>query len=122
LAGWKIKLAGAAVAYHDRTVSRAGDSLWQIIKNRTGKKRKIKIWSYRGQWVIVLKYSRLDLSLKTKFLLWWYQFEILAFTLLFEQYLLKELIGVWRLRRPIKLRGEQLKIRLDIGELEKLMR
>ena len=121
LAGWKIKLAGAAVAYHDRTASRAGDSMWRIIKNRTGKKRKIKIWSFRGQWVIVLKYSRLAFSLKTKFYIWWYQFEITVFTILFEQYLLKELIEIWKIKKRIGRRREQLKIRVDMSEIEKLL-
>lgn len=120
LAGWKIKLAGAAIVYHDRTASRVGDSMWRIIKNRTGKKRKIKIWSFRGQWIIVLKYSQLAFSLKTKFYIWWYQFEILAFTILFEQYLLQELIGIWKIKELIRRRKKQLKIRIDLGEVEKL--
>lgn len=120
LAGWKIKLAGAAVIYHDRTASRVGDSMWQIIKNRTGKKRQIKIWSFWGQWVIVLKYSQLAFSLKTKFYIWWYQLEILAFTILFEQYLLKELIKIWKARKQIRRRKQQLKVRIDIRDMEKL--
>ncbi|MFH1233532.1 MAG: glycosyltransferase family 2 protein [Patescibacteria group bacterium] len=120
LAGWNIKLASAAVAYHDRTASRVGDSMRQIIKNRTGKKRKIKIWSFQGQWILVLKYSWLNFSLKTKFNIWWYQFKILAFTILFEQYLLKELVGIWKIKKLIKKRKEQLKIRINISEIEKL--
>jgi len=120
LAGWKIKLADDAIVYHDRTASRVGDSMWQIIKNRTGKKRKIKLWSFFGQWVIVLKYNRVAFSLKTKFYIWWYQFEILAFTILFEQYLLGELIRIWKIRKLIRKRREQLKIRVDISEVEKL--
>lgn len=121
LAGWKIVLASKAVVYHDRTNSRVGDSLWQIIKNRSGKKRKLKQWSFFGQLVIVLKYYQLAFSPKTKFLFCWYQLEILAFAVLFEQYLLKELVKLWRLRAEIKKRREGLKIRVALSEIEKLM-
>lgn len=122
LGGWKIVLASEAVAYHDRTASRIGDSMWQIIKNRIEKKRKIKQLSFFGQWIIVLKYCQLAFFWKTKFWLWWYQLEILVFTILFEQYLLKELVKLWKLRDEIKKRREQLKIRIDIREIEKFMK
>ena len=122
LAGWKIRLAPRAVVYHDRTASRAGDSLWQIIKNRTGKKRLVKEWSFRGQWLIVLKYAHLSFSFRTKFLIWWYELEIFVFTILFEQYLLKQLFGIWRIRKLIAARRKQLKVRINLRELEALVR
>ncbi|MBU0722120.1 glycosyltransferase [Patescibacteria group bacterium] len=122
LAGWKIVLVNSAMIYHDRTASRIGDSIWKIIKNRTEKKRKIKQWSFFGQWIIVLKYCQLAFSWKTKFWFWLYQLEILTFTVLFEQYLLKELIKLWKLRDKINKRKQQLKVRVDIKEIEKLMK
>lgn len=121
LAGWKIVLAPDAVVYHDRTNSRVGDSMWQIIKNRSGKKIKLKQWSFFGQLIIVLKYYRLAFSLKTKFLIFWYQTETLVFAVLFEQYLLKELFRLWRLRAEIKKSREGLKVRIAPKEIEKLM-
>jgi len=120
LAGWSIKLNSDAVIYHNRTASRVGDSMWQIIKNRTGKRRKVKIWSFWGQWVIVLKYNKPIFSLKTRLFMWWYQLEILIFSFLFEQYLLKELFEIWRIRKQIKARREQLKIRVSVDEIEKI--
>ncbi|MBU0636892.1 glycosyltransferase family 2 protein, partial [Patescibacteria group bacterium] len=119
LSGWKIVLIGSAIAYHDREASRMGDSIWQIIQNRRGKKRKIKQWSFFNQWIITLKYCNLAFSLETKFWLWWYQLEVLIFTILFEQYWLKELIKLWKLKNEIKKRKEQLKIKIDIKEIEK---
>ena len=121
LAGWKIVLAPAAVVYHDRTNSRVGDSMWQIIKNRSGKKRKLKQWSFFGQMIIVLKYYRQAFSPKTKFWIFWYQAEILVFAVLFEQYLLKELFKLWRIKAEIKKRRDGLKIRVALREIEKLM-
>jgi len=122
LAGWKIMLAPRAVAYHDRAHSRFGDSLWRVIKNRRGKKRLLKIWSNWGQWLIVLKYVRLSFSPRTKFLIWWYELEIFIFMVLFEQYLLKDFIGIWRERKSVAARREQLKVRINLRELEALMR
>lgn len=121
LAGWKIMLAREAVVYHDRTASRVGDSIWQIIKNRRGKRRQIKEWSFWGQWVIVLKFSKINFSLRTIFLIFWYQVEILIFSLLFEQYLLKKLINIWQARSEIKKRREQLKVKININEVERLI-
>lgn len=121
LAGWQIVLAPAAVIYHDRTNSRVGDSMWQIIKNRSGKKRKLKQWSFFGQLIIVLKYCRLGFSLKTKFWIFWYQTETLVFAVLFEQYLLKELFRLWRLMTEIKKRRAGLKVRVALKEIEKFM-
>lgn len=122
LAGWKIVLAPAALAYHNRGAARLGDSIWRIFQNRLGKKRDIKIWSFRGQCLIVLKYGLLPFSARTKFLIWWYELEIMAFTILFEQYLLKELFVIFRARKQIVARKRQLKIRSDLAELESLMR
>ncbi|MBU1062643.1 glycosyltransferase [Patescibacteria group bacterium] len=122
LGGWKIILVPDAVVFHDRTASRIGDSMWQIIKNGIGKKRKIKQWSFCNQWIIVFKYCQLAFSWKTKFCFWWYELKILVFTILFEQYLLKELIKIWKLRDKINKRVGQLKVRVNIKDIEKLMK
>ncbi|PJA01622.1 hypothetical protein COX74_01745, partial [bacterium (Candidatus Gribaldobacteria) CG_4_10_14_0_2_um_filter_41_16] len=97
-------------------------SLWRVIKNRRGKKRLLKIWSNWGQWLIVLKYASLPFSFRTKFLIWWYELEIFIFMVLFEQYLLKQLFGIWRIRKLIAARRKQLKVRINLRELEALMR
>jgi len=45
----------------------------------------------------------------------------LVFVLLFEQFLLKEFIKLWKLKNEIKNKREQLKIIVDIKEIEKFM-
>ncbi len=121
LQGWKISLSEKAVIYHDRTASRMGDSMWAIIQNRKGKKRNIKKWSFLNQWIIVLKFTGLPFSSTVKFSVYWYQFKILLFSILFEQYLLFEFLKLWKIGDKIKERKKQIRLRVSPKEIENLM-
>ncbi len=121
LAGWDIVFVPAAVAYHDRAVSPAGETNLKIALNRRNKNKQVKKWSYLNQLVLILKYWRLPFSLPVRLATAWYQFKSLIFIILFEQYLLQELAKLRKLRAAIKKRREQLKIRADIKEIEKFM-
>jgi len=91
LAGLKSKFVAGAVAYHDRTASAIGESNWDIIKNRKNKSKQVRIWSFVNQQIIYWKYWRV-ISGREKLVLVWNQIKLLAYILLFEQYLLLHLI------------------------------
>jgi hypothetical protein len=120
LAGWKIVLAPQAVIYHDRTAAAIGNNFWQVIKNRKNKSANLKRWSFLNQWIVILKYLNL-FSWRVKIKTIFYQLQSLIFVLLFEPYLLKELIRLWKIRREIKKRREQLKIKVDFNEIKKII-
>lgn len=122
LAGWKVVLAPKAVAYHNRQVASIGGTNLKIALNRKNKSRLVKQWSFLNQWILLMKLKPLPFSLKVKAATAWYQFKSLIFVLLFERFLLKELIKLWRLLPEVKKRRERLKIRVEIKEIEKYMR
>lgn len=122
LAGWKIVLAPEAIAYHDRTASTKGENIFHVIKNRKNKSKLVKKWSFLNQWIIVLKYKNLPFSAGVKIATWWYQFKSLVFVLFFEQYLLEEFLKLWSIRKKIKEKRDNLKVRTDVGDIEKLMK
>lgn len=121
LAGWKIIFSPLAVAYHDRTASPKGESIWQIIMNRQNKSRLVKKWSFLNHWILLVKFMKLSFSWRVRLATSWYQIKSLIFVILFEQYLLKKLITLWKLLPEIKKRRQQLKIRIRVMEIEKLM-
>lgn len=121
LAGWKIIFTPLAAAYHDRTASPKGESNWKIALNRRSKSRSVKRWSFLNHWILVLKYKNLEYPTRIKFATFWYQFKSTVFAAIFEAYLLKEFIALWKIRKEIRKRREQLKIRIDIKEIERFM-
>ena len=122
LAGWKIVLAPQAVAYHDRTVAAGGTTNLSVAFNRRAKSRLVKQRSFLNHWLLLLKMKNMPYSWHVKLATAWYQLKKMIFALLFEWFLLKELVYQWKLLPEIKKRREQLKIRVNIREIEKLMR
>ena len=122
LAGWKIVLAEKAVAYHNRAVAAIGATNLNIALNRRNKSRLVKQWSFLNQWILLLKIKDLPFSLNVKLATAWYQLKSLAFVLLFEPYLLKELVVLWKLLPAIKKRREQLEIKVDVKRVELFMK
>ena len=121
LAGWKIILAPLAAAYHNRAVAPRGGTNLKIALNRKNKSRQVKAWSFLNQWILLCKLKDLPFSRRVKLATAWYQFKSLVFVSLFERYLFKELITLWRLRGGIGRRKQRLKIRINPKEIEKFM-
>lgn len=121
LAGYKIYFQPQAIVYHHRTASPKGESNLKIAANRLRKSKQVKKWSFLNHWILLLKIKDLKFSWSVKFRTYWYQFKSLVFILLFEQYLLKEFITLFKIRKKIQNRREQLIIRIDIQEIEKMM-
>ncbi len=122
LAGWKIKLAPSAVAYHHRGVSPKGESNFKIALNRFGKSKQNKKWSFLNHWIMFSKFKNLHYSWKVDFATAFYQFKKIIFVLLFEQYLFLEFLKLRKLKDEIRKRGGQLKVRVDMAEMERWMR
>jgi GT2 family glycosyltransferase len=121
LSGWKIVVELRAKVYHHRTASPKGESNIKIALNRLRKDKRVKKWSFINHWIILLKIKDLPFSWRVKFATAWYQLKSIIFVLLFEQYLLKELVALWKIKDKIKSRREQLKVKIDIKEIEKFM-
>ncbi|NLZ74467.1 glycosyltransferase family 2 protein [Candidatus Falkowbacteria bacterium] len=89
LAGFKSALVPSAIMYHDRTASSAGRGLLRKIFNRSKKSRQIRSWSFRNQHLIFIKHwTKQNLFSQAIIIL-----RVLAmgvFSLILEQYLLKE--------------------------------
>ena len=97
LAGYKSKLAINVKIYHDRTVGASGENKFLIALNRKNKSRQIKKWSLLHQLIIIKKFWKIQ-SLANKFAIIWNIFIILIFSLIFEQYLLKEFFKVFKIK------------------------
>ncbi len=102
LAGFKSKCVNEAVMYHDRSAGGNGKGNINIAFNRKNKSRQVKKWSFLGQQIIFAKYWSLQ-SWKNKFIIAWHQVKILIFILLFERYLLLELINLAKINNKIKI-------------------
>jgi len=121
LAGWKIIFLPDAVAYHDRTASPKGESNIKIALNRKNKSKQVKKWSFLNQWIMILKYKNLPFSFKIKYKTLLYQIKSFIYVLFFEQYLLKEFIRLYKLRKIIKQKRDNIKVNVNIREIEKYM-
>lgn len=120
LAGWRIMLASDAVIYHDRTAAITGRKFKDIFKSRFHKSRQVKKWSFLNQWIIILKYNKL-FSGQVEIATWRYQIKSMIFVIIFEQYLIKEFFKALKLLSEIKEKRDQLKIRISVRDIEKMM-
>lgn len=100
LAGYRSRLIPEAIIYHDRTAAVSGQGLRGFWHDRKAKSRKIRAWSFRNQHLIFLKYwkkqnfvNKIIISLNVLFLF--------IFSLIFEQFMLKEYICALKLSRGL---------------------
>ncbi len=104
LAEWETAVVPEAVGWHDRTAKTAGCGDWAALKARYGKGRQVRIWSFKNQQIIFWKYWKLqDAAAKIAIII--YQSKVLAYAVLFEKFLLKELISFWREKGGLKRYG-----------------
>lgn len=101
LAGYVSKCASKAIIYHDRSASAKGAGNLQVALNRKNKVRWIKEQGFKNKHIIFIKqWQTLNLFGKTQVL--WFAFRMFIFALLFEQYLLRQYINLYRIRKNIK--------------------
>lgn len=104
LAGYKSKCAADAIVYHDRTAYGKGEDDLHIAFNRRNKSRRVKQWAFLHQQIIFIKYWKLQ-NLRNKIAIIWYEIKMISFALLFEQYLLKELIHILKIKNKISYKS-----------------
>ena len=97
LAGYKSALAVESKIYHDRTAGAIGESNILIALNRKNKNRQIKKWSLFHHLIIIKKFWKLQ-SFINKIAIIWYILLMFIFSLIFEQYLLKEFFKVFKIK------------------------
>jgi glucose-1-phosphate thymidylyltransferase len=122
-AGYKSMYNPRAIAYHDRTVKSRGRGIFGIISNRWNRQKQFKEWSWINHHIILKKILDNDLSLKVRFKTLWYEIKSFGYILFFEPFLLKQYIQLFKLRKQIRDRKEQVKKRIDTKEqIERWMR
>lgn len=122
LAGWKIILAPAAVAYHDRTAEIIGQGILTIGLNRKNKKPQLKKWSFLNNLILLYKIKNLPYSFKIRLSTWYYLICSSIFAFLFENYLMDEFKNFKKIKHEIFKKQAALKIKIDIKEIERFMK
>jgi len=100
LAQFKSKLVPDAITYHDRTARAKGVGNIQVAFNRKNKSRQVKKWAFLNKHIIFIKHWH-TINFIGKIDVLWFASRMFIFVLLFEQYLLKEYVELWKLRRKI---------------------
>ncbi|MDP2709051.1 MAG: glycosyltransferase family 2 protein [bacterium] len=102
LAGFKSTCAAAAVAYHVRSAAGGGEKNLQVALNRKHKSRQEKKWAFLNQQIIFIKYWRRQ-SFKEKLNIIFYELKMIVFILMFERYLIGELVELRKIKEKIKI-------------------
>ncbi len=119
LAAWKIIFCPQALVYHDRTANPLGESSWQIIANRRLKSRHVKEWSFMNQLVVYNRYRRLRYSAQARWQTTVYHWQSLIYVLVFESYLIPQIVKFWRAKKIRQAKRRALVIRVAPQDLEK---
>jgi glucose-1-phosphate thymidylyltransferase len=123
LAGYKSIYTPAAVVYHDRTIAGRGKGILNIIRGRKDRKKEYKEWSWLNHHIILQKIMSADYSTGIRLKTLWYEIKSNLYVLFREPHVVKQWFQLFKLRKQIRERREQLKKRIKIkSHLEKLMK
>lgn len=100
LAGQGSRLVDTALIYHDRTAASSGTGIGRIIGDRRAKNRLVRAWSFRNQHLIFVKHWKKQNFLNRSFIIF-YSLVFFIFSLILEQFLLKEYCYIFRYRRVL---------------------
>ncbi|HBA36462.1 TPA: hypothetical protein DCZ15_01145 [Candidatus Falkowbacteria bacterium] len=100
LAGYKSCLVPDALVYHDRTAAVSGHGFWRTIFSRYRKSRQIRAWSHLNQHFIYVKYWKKQNFISKVFIVVRVVL-IFIFSLILEQFLLKQYREIWRYYRGL---------------------
>ncbi len=121
-AGWRSRYIPDAIAYHDRTVSQKGSGLWNIVKNRSHKSRRVNEWSFVNQEIILRKhFLDQNFSSQVKAATRWYNFKSFVYILLFEPHLLRQYRRLSDMSDQIEKRVVRMPRQTSIARIESLM-
>ncbi len=100
LNGYSSRLIPEAIIYHDRTAAVSGRGVGDFWRDRQTKSRQIRAWSFRNQHLIFLKHWKKQ-NLVNKVIAGFKILVLFTFSLILEQFLLKEYFCVLRLSRGL---------------------
>lgn len=121
-AGYKCLYTPKAVAYHDRTVEARGRGIIGIIQGRRGRAKNYKEWSWLNHHIILKKILDSDYSGGIRWKTYWYEIKSNLYVLIFERHIVPQWWQLWRLRKQIRNRKEQIKKRVNIKtHIERMM-
>lgn len=121
-AGYKCLYTPSAVVYHDRTIEARGKGTIGIIKGRLGRNKRYKEWSWLNHHIILNKLLDRNLSFGTRLKTWFFELKSNAYVLVFEPYLIKQWFSLFKMRKQIRARRDQVKRRIKTkAHIEKLM-
>lgn len=97
LSGGLTRLVPDSLIYHDRTAASSGSDLFSRWHDRRAKSRQVRAWSFRNQHLIFVKHWKKQ-NLANKALVACQILSYLLFSLILEQFLLKEYLHILRWR------------------------
>lgn len=100
LAGYESCLVPTSRIYHDRAAASLGPELWRLISDRRKKNRQIRSWSFRNQHLIFVKHWEKQNFVNRLFIIF-YCLAFLIFSLILEQFLLKQYYFIIKYCRPL---------------------
>ena len=100
LDGFKSKLIIDSIIYHDRSVSSSGSHWRQQITDRAQKSHQVRAWSFRNQHFIFVKHWKKQ-NLVNQILIVFRMISFFIFSLILEQFLLKEYYKVLTFHKPL---------------------
>jgi GT2 family glycosyltransferase len=98
--GFTSRLVPESIIYHDRTAYSTGTSLGSIFINRFRKSRQIRLWSHLNEHLIYVKHWSSQNFVSRLFIIIRFV-TILLFSLILEQFLLKNYVLLWRASRVL---------------------
>ncbi len=121
-AGYKCVYNPAALSYHNRSLSGKGRGIIDTVRNRMGRSKKLKRWSWLNHHIMLKKMFDRHYSYEVKKRTLFYEFKSLVYAFLFEPFLLREWMSLFKMRKDIKRKKDQIKKRVNIkSHIEQLM-
>ena len=119
-AGYKSIYTPNTVVYHDRSVESRGRGIIDTIKGRLGRNKRYKEWSWLNHHIILKKIVDNDYPFRIRWKIFIYELKSNIYVLIFEPHVVKQWWRLFKLRKQIKERREQVKKRIKIkSHLEK---
>jgi GT2 family glycosyltransferase len=95
LIGAKSALVPSAIMYHDRTAASSGEGVVEKVRDRRRKSHQIRSWSFRNQHLIFVKHWAKQ-KFVSKIIIIFRVLILGIFSLILEQFLLKEYKNIFR--------------------------
>ncbi len=93
----KSALVPTSIMYHDRTASASHGGILAKVSDRSKKSRQVRAWSFRNQHLIFVKYWK-NQNLTNKIIIIFRVLIMGLFSLILEQFILKEYVEIIRFR------------------------